>query len=291
MGLDLERQSNNCKCSFLVWACAVSSSESWPLSWGRSRAGKHVAASPRARHSRKLLRDSWSRRSPGSCSAHCCQPAASLLPDPWACWWEWHNYLIPAQGDLGHMRTDGGPGGFRTVQYCRSKGDKPGRGLVNGPGFKRGSKVSFSPGSSQASCFSHLNRSSGRKTADLPLAAAKKLSERAFTDPQSLGFHKEEKVTDVKWEKQTSVREPGGPIQRAWQRVRNTEIKRAQAHTCHITFLYFSLFTHAVSPLCRCPGSGPQDLCVWIHAPLFLNLLSFCIPCLLLAPIHPNSLS
>lgn len=51
-------------CSSLGWTwrgsqikvSAVSCSESWPLSRGRSRAGGHMAAPQRARHSRKLLR-------------------------------------------------------------------------------------------------------------------------------------------------------------------------------------------------------------------------------------------
>ena len=106
-GLDLERQPDKGKRCLLRWELPPSEADPGQADTWLPHRGPGTAAS--------CSGDSWSRRSPGSCSAHCCQPAASLLPDPWACWWEWHNYLIPAQGDLGHMQTDGGPGGFSTV--------------------------------------------------------------------------------------------------------------------------------------------------------------------------------
>lgn len=53
--------------------------------------------------------------------SHCCQSAASLLPDPWACGQEWHNYLIPVQGDLGHTQTDGGPGDSELISSGGAK--------------------------------------------------------------------------------------------------------------------------------------------------------------------------
>lgn len=157
-GLDLERQPDKGKSAVSLLLRAGLLSEADPGSRRTHGCPTKGQAQPQAE---SCSGDSWSRRSPGSCSAHCCSRQLPLLPGL-GMLMGMAQFLIPARRSRTHgqMEDRGIPALFSTGGEEETSS---GRGLANGPGRKLVLKESPCLKQLQNWHMFYLNNSSERK--------------------------------------------------------------------------------------------------------------------------------